>query len=135
MLPSFTEELFDLRDLGMSSHVLDHRYQGLSGGEIHPRDQWYLQDWQSYLSDVELFFDSVVRARPHRRIVLDGNSMSGAIATAYLARHPDAAYVIVLTVLMFRIKTAPLPGFAVGAIVRLFQLFGTGAAYFYGYGP
>jgi lysophospholipase len=132
---TFAEELFDLRDLGMSYYVLDHRCQGLSGSEIQPRDRWYLQDWRTYLSDVELFFDSVVRTRPQRRIVLYGNSMGGAIATSYLARHPDAAQALVLTVPMFGVNTAPLPGFAASAVARLYQLFGKGAAYFHGHGP
>jgi alpha-beta hydrolase superfamily lysophospholipase len=66
---SFAEELYDLRDLGLSFYVLDHRCQGLPGGES------------------ELLFEKVMRARPHRRIVLYGNSMGGAVESAFLARY------------------------------------------------
>jgi len=132
---SFAEELYDLRDLGLSFYVLDHRGQGLSEGELQPRDRYYLKNWQSYMSDTDLFFEKVVNARPHRRILLYGNSMGGAIATAFLARHPGAAQSLVLTVPMFGVRTVPLPVLAVTTTARLYTFFGKGAAYLPGYGP
>ena len=132
---SFAEELYDLRDLGMSFYVLEQRCQGLSGGEIEPRDRYYVKDWRSYLSDIQLFVEKAVQSRPHRRIILYGNSMGGAMAAVFLARNPGAAQALVMTVPMFGVRTEPLPEFAVTATARLFILFGRGAAYLPGYGP
>ena len=132
---SFAEELYDLRDLGLSFYVLDHRCQGLSAGEIEPRDRWHVKDWRSFRSDTELFLEKVVRAKPHRRIVLYGNSMGGALATAFLAWHPGAAQALVMTVPMFGIQTPPFPAFVVTTTSMLYTLFGKGSAYLPGNRP
>jgi alpha-beta hydrolase superfamily lysophospholipase len=132
---SFAEELYDLRDLGISFYVLEQRCQGLSGGEIEPRDRWHVKDWRSFLSDIELFMEKVVRTRPHRKIILYGNSMGGALATTYLARHPGSAQALVLSVPMFGVFTAPLPLPVVTTVARLLKLLGKGAAYLPGHGP
>jgi lysophospholipase len=132
---SYAEELFDLRDLGLSFYVLDHRCQGLSDGEISPRDRWYLGSWQSMLSDLDLFMEQVVRSRAHAKTILYGNSMGGALAVTYLERHPETAQALVITVPMFSPRTAPFPLFAVSATAGLYKLFGQGRAYLPGYGP
>jgi lysophospholipase len=132
---SYAEELYDLRDLGLSFFVLDHRGQGLSGGEVTPRDRWYLESWQSLLSDLDLFMERVVRPRIHAKTILYGNSMGGALAVAYLGRHPEAAQALVMTVPMFAPRTAPFPLFAVSEAAGLYTLFGQGRAYLPGYGP
>jgi lysophospholipase len=134
MAEYFAEELYDLRDLDLSFYVLDYRCQGLSSGGIEPRDRWYLKDWRSLLSDSEMFFEKVVRSRPHRKIVLYGNSMGGALATVFLARHSEAAQTLLLSVPAFGIK-APVPPFMVIAAARLLMLFGQDAAYLPGQGP
>ena len=135
MAESFAEELYDLRDLGLSFYVLDHRCQGLSDGEGMLRDRWHVSDWRNLLSDAGMFLERIVSARPHRKIVLYGNSMGGAVAAAWLSRHPGAAQALVLTVPMFGILTAPLPMPAAIAAMRFSILLGRGARYLPGHGP
>lgn len=132
---SFQELLYDLRDLGISFYVPDLRGQGLSGGEITPRDRWHLENWETLLTDLDLLMEKVVMAKPHTRVLLYGDSMGGSIATAWIGRHPAAVQGLVMTVPMFGVRTNPFPLPVVKAIMRLYMLVGKGTSYLPGYGP
>jgi lysophospholipase len=135
MAESFAEELYELRDLGLSFYVLDHRAQGLSGSEIEPRDRWHVEDWRSLVDDADLFLREVVGKRPHRRVLLYGNSMGGAVATALLARNPAAAEALLLVVPMFGILTPPFPISAMACLAWFRKRAGRGKDFFPGNGP
>ena len=131
----YAELLYDLRDSGYSFYILDHRGQGLSEGDLPSRDRWYVASWRRFISDLELFFELVVRERPHKKIVLYGFSMGGAVATAFLGKHPGTADRLLLVAPMFRINVAPVPHFVLRAFVGAMILIGKGRAYLPGYGP
>lgn len=132
---SYGELLYDLRESGYSFYLLDHRGQGLSEGDYPTRERWYVEDWRSFLSDLELFYSEIVMAKKHRRAVLYGCSMGGAIATAFLAEHPGAADALVLVAPMFRINTSPVPLPLMDLATRSMTALGKGTSYLPGYGP
>lgn len=131
----YAELLYDLRESRYSFYLLDHRGQGLSEGDYPSRDRWYVRSWRSFVSDLELFFERVVRQKRHDEIVLYGFSMGGAVATAFLGAHPGAADRLILVSPMFRVNVAPIPHFVIRAFVGAMVLIGRGAAYLPGYGP
>lgn len=131
----YDELLYDLRDSGYSFYLYDLRGQGRSEGDHPSDDRWYVKDWKSFVSDLDLFYTAIVRARPHPETVFLGYSMGGAIATVYLAEHPTAADRLILLAPMYRINTSPLPLFMVRIVAGGMTLFGGGASYLPGYGP
>lgn len=131
----YAELLYNLRESGYSFYILDHRGQGLSEGDLPSRELWYVESWRSLLSDLELFFERVVRQRPHEEIVLYGFSMGGAVATAFLGTHPGAADRLLLVAPMFRINVSPIPRFLLRAFVGVMLLLGRGRSYLPGHGP
>lgn len=131
----YAELLYDLHGLQYSFYILDHRGQGLSEGDLPTRECWYVRHWRSFVSDLALFFERVVRKRPHPEIVLYGFSMGGAVATAFLGEHPDAADRLILVAPMFRVNVAPIPLFVLRAYVKVMLLLGRGLSYLPGYGP
>lgn len=142
IVPGFTEQvesyvelLYDLRNEGYSFYLLDLRGQGLSQGDYPSRDRWYVKNWKSFLSDLELFYTKVVRAKPHPTTILYGYSMGGAIATVFAAEHPDAADRLILLNPMYRINSSPVPIFLMRLVAGTMTLFGGGTSYLPGYGP
>lgn len=132
---AYAELLYDLKDSGYSFYILDLRGQGLSEGDYPTHDRWYVSDWRSFLSDVELFYERVVNAKPHPSTVLYGFSMGGAIATAYLAEHPEAAQRLILVAPMYGINTQPTPLFLMRWISGALTFLGLGTSYLPGHGP
>lgn len=132
---AYAELFYNLKDSGYSFYILDLRGQGLSEGDYPTHDRWYVADWRSFLSDVELFFDRVVNGKPHSSTVLYGFSMGGAIATAYLADHPEAAQQLILVAPMFGINISPVPLFVMRWISVLLAILGLGTSYLPGHGP
>ncbi|MCK7469172.1 MAG: hypothetical protein MZU91_14330 [Desulfosudis oleivorans] len=112
------------------------RARDSSGGEVTPRDRWYLRSWQSLLSDLDLFMERVLSAPgPTQRPSFTGTRWAGRSPSHTWAGTPDAAQALVMTVPMFAPRTAPFPLFAVSAAAGLYTLFGQGRAYLPGYGP
>jgi lysophospholipase len=84
----YAELIYDLRDQGYSIYLLDHRGQGFSGRMTHNSEIGYVSAFHYYVTDLETFVSTVVNARAHKRKLLLGQGMGGAIATLYLARNP-----------------------------------------------
>jgi len=126
----YAELMYDLRDLGVSIYALDPRGQGASDRLLPDHDKSHVDHWQSYVSDLAGFVDTVVRPRTRAPIIALGHSLGGAIVAAYLEQHPAA--------LDSAILSAPLVGHKLGGAVK--ALFGAldtlgGTGYVPGGGP
>jgi lysophospholipase len=85
----YAELFYDLRDLGLSIYALDPRGQGASQHLLPDSEKSHVESWRSYLADLKLFLDTVVKARTQSRLIGIGHSLGGGIMAAYLERFPD----------------------------------------------
>jgi lysophospholipase len=102
----YAEFIYDLRTLGFSIYILDHRGQGESGFvqgvKIH-----YVQKFSDYVEDLDTFIRAVVKVKPHPKLFLIGHSMGGAIGTLYAAEYPGIFDGLILSAPMFDMNTKP----------------------------
>lgn len=85
----YQELIFDLFNNGYSVYILDHRGQGQSGRILEDPELGYVADFQHYIDDMKLFFDSCIRANQHAKTFLLAHSMGGAIGMTYLQQFPE----------------------------------------------
>jgi lysophospholipase len=126
----YAELCYDLRDLGLSIYALDPRGQGASQHLLPDREKSHVESWQSYLADLTLFVDAVVKTRTRARLIGIGHSLGGGILAAYLERFPDDFDSAILSGPLVGHR---MPGAAI-ALLGLLDAFG-GRAYLPGGGP
>ncbi len=73
----FYEKIFDL---GFSVFAMDIRGHGLTEGK-----KGYVNDFQTFLSDIDVFIKNIKSKYPNLKIALLGHSLGGLIATSYSA--------------------------------------------------
>ncbi len=126
----FAEVLFDLRSLGYSMYIIDHRGQGLSDRELRSAgtpDLGYVEDFDDYVADFTKFMNQIVQPKGYEETYLLAHSMGGAISALYAASHPGAFTKIVFNSPMFAINTAPYPGAIAQALAGTLTAVGQGA--------
>ena len=88
-----------LADAGYTVHLLDCRGHGQSGGKRAHAD-----NFDQYLSDLELFLARVKEQARGLPVFLVGHSHGGLIAARYLLDKPEAVRGVVLSSPYFRLK-------------------------------
>lgn len=83
----YKELIFDLYNNGYSIYIHDHRGQGLSGRMTADHDMGYIDDFQYYVDDMKLFYDSLLHTANHKNKYLLCHSMGGAIGMTYLEQN------------------------------------------------
>ncbi|MGZ9896743.1 alpha/beta fold hydrolase [Shewanella gaetbuli] len=99
----YQELIFDLFQQGFSVYALDHRGQGLSDRLTVNSHQGHVMKFTDYVDDFEHFIDEIVKPNQHDSVSLVAHSMGGAIATHYLAKHPQYFDCAVMSAPMFGI--------------------------------
>ena len=89
---------------GYTAHLLDCRGHGQSGGK-----RAYIDAFDEYLSDLELFLSRVKEQAGAAPVFLLGHSQGGLIAARYLLDKPDAVRGVVLASPFFRLKLRVSP--------------------------
>jgi alpha-beta hydrolase superfamily lysophospholipase len=84
---------------GYTAHLLDCRGHGQSGGK-----RAYVDAFDQYLSDLEMFLARVKEQAGAAPVFLLGHSQGGLIAARYLLDRPDAVRGVVLASPYFRLK-------------------------------
>jgi lysophospholipase len=115
----YAELVYDLRTLGYSIYMLDHRGQGSSGRLLSDPQKGHVDDFDDYVADLKTFVDQVVRRDVHQRIFGLGHSMGGAIVTRYAELHPNDFNGIVLSAPMLGIPITWVERRVVNLMVRL----------------
>jgi lysophospholipase len=88
--------------------ILDLRGQGLSDRLAHDKSVFHVEEFEHYVKDLEMFFDSVVRESYPLPAKVIGHSTGGLIAYELLMRRPQLAERIVFV--------TPLFGFHLGGV-------------------
>ena len=77
---------------GYNVYRYDARGHGKSEGT-----RGYLEDFEDYLDDLDLFVEMVKRDNKNKKLILLGHSMGGLVATAYASTYPDKIDLLVLS--------------------------------------
>jgi len=132
----YAELIYDLRDCGYSLYLMDHRGMGFSDRSIQDdSDKVHIEEFDDYVSDVRMFIETVVNARPHKKMILLGHSLGGAVALRYLVTNSEEIGGAILCSPMIQIDTGGKPARAVYSFCRIAGWFGQGRSYAPGHGP
>lgn len=77
---------------GYNVYRYDARGHGKSEGK-----RGYLEDFEDYIFDLNIFVDMVKRNNKNLKLIMVGHSMGGLVATAYTCRYPDKIDLLVLS--------------------------------------
>jgi lysophospholipase len=134
-LLKYAELAYDLRSLGLSIYMMDHRGQGASGRMVSNTKVQYVNEFSDYADDLETFMSQVVNQVPHTRKFLLAHSMGGAISSLYLERHPGAFDAAILNSPMELINSDPYPERLAIAMASTATHLGKGESYSIGQAP
>lgn len=116
-LIKYKELLFDLYQAGYAVFILDHRGQGESSRMSANSHHGYVATFDDYVSDLKIFYQTVViphsKTTPH----LLCHSMGSAIGALYLLRFPTDFQSAIFTAPMFGIRP-PLPAWLTSVLVK-----------------
>jgi lysophospholipase len=87
-----TEVVGELLARGFAVVALDWRGQGLSDRALPDREKGHIDDFETYVSDLRLFLDTVVGPEVPRPLLALCHSMGGHIFLRYLAHHGGAPF-------------------------------------------
>jgi len=138
----YKELSFDLFNLGFNVFLMDHRGQGLSERALENLHKSYVENFQYYISDLNIFIQNIVN--PHcsfnnkfHKPYLLAHSMGGAIAARYLQDHPNSIQAAVLSSPMLGLNGGSMPNFIIEPIInasaKLNQWFSNTPWYFLGH--
>jgi len=133
----YAELVYDLRELGYSFYLMDHRGMGFSERMIKEDTQRvHVERFNDYVKDVKLFIDTVVNISViHPKLVLIAHSMGGTVAAHYLEQYPDDIDAAVLGCPMLQVDTGSYPEIVAFLIAYLGTAIGLGSEYALGQGP
>jgi lysophospholipase len=113
--------------------AFDWRGQGLSDRALPDREKGHIDDFETYVSDLRLFVDTVVAPEAPRPLLALCHSMGGHIFLRFLARHGGAPFAAA-------VLTAPMTGLKQERLLRNVLRLSTPVAvlerqYIFGTGP
>jgi lysophospholipase len=131
----YAELAYELRDVGVSIYIMDHRGQGFSGRMLGDRQKGYVYDFSDYVADFGTFMDSVVNATPHAKVYGLSHSMGGPILASYLEQQPGTFDAVVMAAPMMELNAGWLSETAAWAAAEAATAVGLGEHYAIGKGP
>ena len=131
----YAELAYELRDIGVSIYILDHRGQGFSGRMLADPQKGYVYDFNDYVADFGTFMDSVVMATPHAKVLGLSHSMGGPILATYLEQQPGTFNAVVMSAPMMELNAGSLSETAAWAAAEAATAAGFGETYAIGKGP
>jgi lysophospholipase len=105
----YAEVMFDLVGQGYSVYALDHRGQGESQRMLPNRSKGYVEFFEDYVTDLQIFLDVVVLPESPPKLFLLAHSMGGAVSVLHAAKHPGTFDAIALSAPMLDISTGAFP--------------------------
>jgi lysophospholipase len=131
----YAELAYELRDVGVSIYLIDHRGQGFSGRMVEDSQKGYVYDFSDYVADFGTFMDSVVMVTPHAKLFGLAHSMGGTIMASYLEQQPGMFDAVVLSSPMMELNAGWLSETAAWAAAEAATAVGLGKLYAIGKGP
>ena len=103
--PKYHEMFYYFYQAGYSVFFIEHRGHGFSYREIEQHDKVHILRFQSYVDDLKIFIDTVVKKESRTgKIFLYSHSMGGCIASLYLEQNPNGVKAAVLSSPMLQLN-------------------------------
>jgi len=98
----------DLRAQGYSVYLMDHRSQGSSDRLTADLQMGYVDSFQNYVNDVDLYVQNFIKPATRASFSFDAFDWA-AIATMYLAQHPGIFQAAAFSSPMFALNATTFP--------------------------
>lgn len=128
----YAELAYNLKDIGYSLYFMDHRGMGLSERALKEKDKCHVEDFDSYVDDIEQFVTEVMAPNNHERRIILAHSMGGAAAALYIARTNFFDKALLFSPMM-KINSG-LPNTLTYSLSSFFVSKGSGSDYAFGQG-
>jgi lysophospholipase len=96
-MEKYSETIEELNQKGYNVYSFDWRGQGLSSRMLANRHKGFIDDYDVYLSDLDMFVTKIVKPESVHPLIIIAHSMGGHIALRFMHDHPDVADMAVLT--------------------------------------
>lgn len=118
-MEKYLETIEELNQEGFNVYSLDWRGQGLSSRILANRHKGFIDDYDVYLDDLNLFVTKIVMPESFHPLIIIAHSMGGHIALRFMHDHPDVVDMAVLTSPMIDIFGSSLSRKFVKLIARM----------------
>jgi lysophospholipase len=118
-MEKYSETIEELNHIGFNVYSFDWRGQGLSSRMLANRHKGFIDDYDVYLNDLDLFVEKFVKPESVHPLIIIAHSMGGHIALRFMHDHPDVADMAVLTSPMIDIFESSLAIGLVKLITRI----------------
>jgi len=118
-MEKYLETIEELNQEGFNVYSLDWRGQGLSSRILANRHKGFIDDYDVYLNDLNMFVTKIVMPESVHPLIIIAHSMGGHIALRFMHDHPDVADMAVLTSPMIDIFGSSLSRRFVKLITRM----------------
>jgi len=118
-MEKYSETIEDLNHMGFNVYSFDWRGQGLSSRMLANRHKGFIDDYDVYLNDLDLFVTKIVKPESVHPLIIIAHSMGGHIALRFMHDHPGVADMAVLTSPMIDIFESSLSKGLVKLIAKI----------------
>ncbi len=118
-MEKYLETIEELNQEGFNVYSLDWRGQGLSSRILANRHKGFIDDYDVYLDDLNMFVTKIVMPESVHPLIIIAHSMGGHIALRFMHDHPDVGDMAVLTSPMIDIFGSSLSRRFVKLITRM----------------
>jgi lysophospholipase len=108
-MEKYLDSIHQLNVRGFDAFSMDWRGQGLSSRLLPDSRRGYIDTYDRYVSDLELFFARVVRPKGSGPLIAIAHSMGANILAQYLSRWPRSVDKGIMLAPMINIYTDPIP--------------------------
>jgi lysophospholipase len=122
----YAEVLYDIKDLGYSIYIIDHRGQGLSDRTLPGTTLSHVHHFKDYVDDFTTFVNEVVHPENYRHSMIIAHSMGGAIASGFLLNNPTAVRAAVISSPMLEINTGKYGPIGAAVLSNILSWIGKG---------
>lgn len=122
----YAEVIYDLRDLDLSTYVMDYRGVGFSGRMLDDAARTHVDSFSNYVEDLAIFYREIVSRKSYDKLFFLAHSTGAAMVSALLADYEIKADACVFTSPLFQVNTGAIPIFI--AVPLVATLAGTGKA-------
>ena len=133
-MEKYTETIIELNERGFDVYSFDWRGQGLSARLLANRHKGFIDSYDAYLKDLDMFVKNIVQPKAALPLFILAHSMGGHIALRYLHDHPKTADRAILVSPMIDILTPPVPKRLIKFMVHMALKVGLRDAYTIGSG-
>jgi lysophospholipase len=133
-MEKYTETIGELVERGFDVFSLDWRGQGLSTRMLADRHKGYIEDFDIYLKDLEMFVSNIVMPKAAHPSIILAHSMGGHVALRFVHDYPGMADGMVLTAPMIDIFTSSWTRWGARFISRAANTAGFSRSYVLGSG-